>query len=59
MRKQQEELNLLQSALIEREKDIEEGNMERVEEIKIKKKEQKNRLIAKIQRKKIKSKLVI
>jgi hypothetical protein len=32
--------------------------MERVEEIKIKKKEQKNRLIAKIQRKKIKSKLV-
>ena len=55
LRKQQEELNLLQSALIEREKDIEEGNMERVEEIKIKKKEQKNRLIAKIQRKKIKS----
>jgi hypothetical protein len=38
----------LQTALIEREKDIEEGNMERVEEIKIKKKEQKNRLIAKI-----------
>ena len=33
---------------IEREKDIEEGNMERVEEIKIKKKEFKNRLIAKI-----------
>jgi hypothetical protein len=29
--------------------------MERVEEIKIKKKESKNRLIAKIQRKKIKS----
>ena len=37
--KQEEELNLLQSALIEREKDIEEANMERVEEIKIKKKE--------------------
>jgi hypothetical protein len=45
----------LQSALIDREKDVEEGNAQRIEEIKIKKTEQKNRLIAKIQRKKIKS----
>jgi len=45
---------LLQSALIEREKDAEEKNAQRIEEIKIKKTEQKNRLIAKIQRRKIK-----
>ena len=47
---------LLQSALIEREKDTEEKNAQRIEEIKIKKTEQKNRLIAKIQRRKIKGK---
>ena len=45
---------MLQSALIEREKDAEEKNAQRIEEIKIKKTEQKNRLIAKIQRRKIK-----
>jgi len=51
---QNEKLYLLQSALIEREKDTEEKNAQRIEEIKIKKTEQKNRLIAKIQRRKIK-----
>lgn len=51
---QNENLYLLQSALIEREKDTEERNAQRIEEIKIKKTEQKNRLIAKIQRRKIK-----
>jgi len=45
---------LLQSALREREKDIEEKNQRRIEEIKIRKTEHKNRLIAKIQRRKIK-----
>lgn len=44
----------MQSGLIEREKEVEEKNAQRIEEIKIKKTEQKNRLIAKIQRKKIK-----
>jgi hypothetical protein len=39
---------LLQSALREREKDIEEKNQRRIEEIKIRKTEHKNRLIAKI-----------
>ena len=52
---QNEKLYLLQSALIEREKDVEERNAQRIEEIKLKKTEQKNRLIAKIQRRKIKS----
>eukprot|EP01017_Pseudomicrothorax_dubius_P039014 TRINITY_DN5932_c0_g2_i4.p1 TRINITY_DN5932_c0_g2~~TRINITY_DN5932_c0_g2_i4.p1 ORF type:complete len:662 (+),score=209.52 TRINITY_DN5932_c0_g2_i4:124-2109(+) len=51
---QNERLNLLQTALIEREKDVEERNAQRIEEIKIRKTEQKNRLIAKIQRRKIK-----
>jgi len=40
--------------LREREKDIEENNQRRIEEIKIRKTEHKNRLIAKIQRRKIK-----
>lgn len=51
---QNEKLYLLQSALSEREKDVEERNAQRIEEIKIKKTENKNRLVAKIQRKKIK-----
>lgn len=55
---QNEKLYLLQSALIEREKDTEEKNAQRIEEIKIKKTEQKNRLIAKIQRRKIKGTLI-
>lgn len=44
----------MKQAIIEREKDITDKNMQRIEEIKIRKTEQKNRLIAKIQRKKIK-----
>ena len=51
---QNEKLNLLKSTLKEREKDVEEKNARRIDDIKIKKTEQKNRLIAKIQRKKIK-----
>jgi len=51
---QNEKMNLLKSALKEREKDVEEKNARRIDDIKIKKTEQKNRLIAKIQRKKIK-----
>lgn len=49
-----EGLELVKKGLIEREKDVEEKNAQRIEEIKIRKTEQKNRLIAKIQRKKIK-----
>ena len=52
---QNERINLLKSALVEREKDVEEKNAQRIEDIKMKKTEQKNRLIAKIQRRKIKS----
>jgi hypothetical protein len=51
---QNERLNLLQSALIVREKDTEEAGIKRIEAIKAKKMEGKNRLVAKIQRKKIK-----
>jgi len=51
---QNEKMNLLKSALKEREKDVEEKNARRIDDIKIRKTEQKNRLIAKIQRKKIK-----
>ena len=40
----------MQSALMEREKDVEERNVQRIEEIRIKKTEQKNRMVAKIQR---------
>lgn len=54
LRVQNERMNLLKSALIEREKDIEDRNAQRIQDVKIKKTEQKNRLIAKIQRKKIK-----
>lgn len=53
-KEQNEKLYLLQSGLIEREKDVEEKNAQRIEDIKIKKTEHKNRLIAKIQRRKIK-----
>ena len=47
-------MELVQQGIIEREKDITDKNQQRIEEIKIRKTEQKNRLIAKIQRKKIK-----
>jgi len=47
-------LELVRQGIIEREKDITDKNQQRIEEIKIRKTEQKNRLIAKIQRKKIK-----
>jgi hypothetical protein len=53
-RVQNERLNLLQSALIEDEKEMEEKGEKRVEAIKIKKTENKHRLVAKIQKKKIK-----
>ena len=49
-----EGLELVKQAIVEREKDITERNLLRIEEIKIRKTEQKNRLIAKIQRKKMK-----
>lgn len=49
-----ERLNLLQSALVEREKDTEEYGAKRIEAIRAKKTEGKNRLVAKIQRRKIK-----
>ena len=51
---QNERLNLLQSALVEREKETEEKHAERVDEIRLKKTENKERAIAKIQRKRIK-----
>jgi hypothetical protein len=51
---QNERLHLLHSSLVEREKETEEKNAQRIEEIKLRKTEHKNRLIAKIQRKKIK-----
>jgi hypothetical protein len=47
-------LELVKQAIVEREKDITDKNLQRIEEIKIRKTEQKNRLIAKIQRKKMK-----
>ena len=43
---------MVKQAIVEREKDITERNLLRIEEIKIRKTEQKNRLIAKIHRKK-------
>lgn len=49
-----EGLELVQKGLIEREKDVEEKNAQRIEEIKIRKTEEKNRMVAKVQRKKIK-----
>jgi len=53
-RVQNERLNLLQSALLEREKDNEEKDAQRIEEIRLKKTENKDRGIAKIQRRRIK-----
>ena len=53
-RLQNERLNLLQSALVEREKDTEEKHAQRTEEIRLKKTENKERALAKIQRKRIK-----
>ena len=44
----------MKQAIVEREKDITDKNAQRIEDIKIRKTEQKNRLIAKVQRKKIK-----
>lgn len=49
-----EGLELVKQAIIEREKDITEKNMQRIEEIKIRKTEQKNRHVANYQRKQIK-----
>jgi len=51
---QNEKLNLLQSALLEREKETEEKNAQRTEEIRLKKTESKEKQVAKIQRKRIK-----
>ena len=53
-RVQNERLNLLQSALVEREKETEEKHAQRTEEIRLKKTENKERSLAKIQRKRIK-----
>lgn len=53
-RLQNERLNLLQSALVEREKETEEKHAQRTEEIRLKKTENKERALAKIQRKRIK-----
>lgn len=53
-RLQNERLNLLQSALVEREKESEEKHAARTEEIRLKKTENKERALAKIQRKRIK-----
>lgn len=53
-RLQNERLNLLQSALVEREKESEEKHAQRTEEIRLKKTENKERALAKIQRKRIK-----
>lgn len=51
---QNDRLNLLQSALVEREKETEEKHAQRTEEIRLKKTENKERALAKIQRKRIK-----
>lgn len=51
---QNERLNLLQSALVEREKETEEKHAQRTEEIRLKKNENKERALAKIQRNRIK-----
>ena len=53
-RLQNERLNLLQSALVEREKETEEKHAQRTEEIRLRKTEHKERALAKIQRKRIK-----
>lgn len=51
---QNERLNLLHTALIDREKENEERSAQRVEELKLKKTEQKDRALVKIGRKRIK-----
>ena len=51
---QSERLNLLQSALLEREKETEEKHAQRTEEIRLKKTEQKDRTVAKIHKQRIK-----
>mmetsp|Transcript_44861 Transcript_44861/g.60868 ORF Transcript_44861/g.60868 Transcript_44861/m.60868 type:complete len:284 (+) Transcript_44861:14-865(+) len=53
-RLQNERLNLLQSALVEREKETEEKHAQRTEEIRLKKTDDKEKALAKIQRKRIK-----
>lgn len=53
-RLQNERLNLLQSALVEREKESEDNHSRRIEDIRLKKTEDKEKAIAKIQRKRIK-----
>ena len=53
-RLQNERLNLLQSALVEREKDAEDKHATRTEDIRLRKTEHKERALAKIQRKRIK-----
>jgi len=54
-RLQNERLNLLQSALVEREKDAEDKHATRTEEIRLDKTEEKERELARIQRKRIKT----
>ena len=51
---QNERLNLLQSALVEREKESEDNHSRRIEDIRLKKTEDKEKSIAKIQRRRIK-----
>jgi len=51
---QNEKLRLLKQALLQREREVEAGHAQRIEDIKLKKTEEKNRLVAKIQKKKIK-----
>ena len=53
-RLQNERLNLLQSALVEREKESEDNHSRRIEDIRLKKTEDKEKSIAKIQRRRIK-----
>lgn len=53
-RLQNERLNLLQSALVEREKESEDNHARRIEDIRLKKTEDKEKAVAKIQRKRIK-----
>ena len=53
-RQQNEKLRLLKQALLQREREVEAGHAQRIEDIKLKKTEEKNRLVAKIQKKKIK-----
>ena len=54
-RAQNERLKTVMQALIQREKEVESEHAMRIEDIKIKKTEQKNRLVAKLNKRKIKS----